>query len=56
MANEPKVNFIQPSKDEELSFWQDIKDVCEKYSMVLSTGFHVQKAIKLNTINEKDLA
>ena len=56
MVAEQKVDFIQPTIEEQGAFWKDIKDVCEKHSMVLSTGFSIQKAIKVNAIDKKDVA
>lgn len=56
MANESKVDFINPTVEENEAFWKDVKDVCEKHSMVLGTGFSIQKAVKLQVLDKKDVA
>jgi len=55
MATDTKVDFINPTVEENEAFWKDVKDVCEKHSMVLGTGFSIQKAVKLDVINKHDL-
>jgi hypothetical protein len=56
MPNETKVDFINPTVEENEAFWKDIKAVCEKHSMVLGTGFSIQKAVKLQVLDKKDVA
>lgn len=55
MANEPKVDFIQPTVEENEAFWKDIQEVCEKHSFVLSTGFSVKKAVKVVAVDKEEL-
>lgn len=50
MANESKVDFINPTVEENEAFWKDVKEVCEKHSMVLGTGFSIQKARKIEGV------
>ena len=55
MESKPTVDLVQPTVEENEAFWKDVKDVCEKHSFVLSTGFSVSKAVKLQAIDKKDL-
>ena len=56
MATKETVDFVNPSDLESKDFWADVKAVCEKHSMVLGTGFNIQKAVKLEAVDKKDVA
>lgn len=55
MTNENKVDLVQPTIAEQEAFWKDVKDVCEKHSFILQTGFSVQKVVKVVVVDKEDL-